>query len=596
MNGELDPNAVAAEFLKQNLDALCDSAKNVIKGASDKIRLNLDSTYRSYLSTLFEKYSKAKSFLLRGEAVPLHDFYVPLDLAAKKTRICAPGITDVLKLASNMIVIGSAGCGKSMLVRYLLLDALLTKTRVPVFVELRQFNLFEGDLMQLIAKNLAAYKFTMDDSYIRKAIEVGHFVVFLDGYDEVAHDRRQAVRTLIREFVKLYDRNAVILTSRPDPELEGWNSFLLSQVSPLSLPQARALVEKLPFDDILKERFLVDLQMDLFHKHESFLSNPLLLSIMLLSYGQSASIPNKLSVFYNQAYEALFERHDVLKDGFKRRLLTPLDIQDFSRLFAAFCIQTYDKRKIEFSHTEALECIEASQNITGLLCEKEAYLQDLIQAVCLLVQDGLQIVFAHRSFQEYFAARFISHATPEVQKQLIHKYTLNILRDGVLTMLHEMRPDVVERHYIIPGLDDLFATIRVKRSIGISHYKRFVRASCSRFILNPEHVGIICDGGKWHLLELTGFTIRRCGDMLRDKQPLDHNNEKAVSKKWMKILDETEIDITKSPHAHDFMRDLAKAGGSVSIRTLQDLFEIRTALKRKAVLQEKSLESILRKI
>jgi hypothetical protein len=55
---------------------------------------------------------------------------------------------------------------------------------------------------------------------------------------------------------------------------------------------------------------------------------------MLLSYGQSASIPNKISVFYNQAYEALFERHDVLKDGFRRKRLTPLDIQDFARVFA----------------------------------------------------------------------------------------------------------------------------------------------------------------------------------------------------------------------------------------------------------------------
>lgn len=91
MNGELDPNAIAAEFLKQNLDMLFDGAKGFFKGAADKFRLHLDRTYRQYLTTLLEKYSKAKSFLLRGEAVPLYQFYVPLDLKTKnKTIAVAP--------------------------------------------------------------------------------------------------------------------------------------------------------------------------------------------------------------------------------------------------------------------------------------------------------------------------------------------------------------------------------------------------------------------------------------------------------------------------------------------------------------------------
>jgi hypothetical protein len=91
------------------------------------------------------------------------------------------------------------------------------------------------------------------------------------------------------------------------------------------------------------------------------------------------------------------------------------------------------------------------------------------------------------------------------------------------------------------------------------------------------------------------FTFRRYADMLKkeDKQLFESNNERAVSKKWMKILDEPEIDIANSPHANDFMRDLANAEGFVSLKMLQVMAEIRAALKQKARLQEKSLESIL---
>src|SRR3990172_5358529 len=173
MNAELDPNRIVAEVLKQNLDALVDGAKGFFKGAANTLRLHLDRTYRQYLTTLLEKYSKAKSFLLRGEPVPLYKFYVPLDIKSKNKTISAPGICDVLDLANNTIIMGSAGCGKSMFVRHLLLDSLLSKTRVPIFVELRQFNTFDGDLFQLIIKTLTTYKFSMDAEYVRKAIEMG---------------------------------------------------------------------------------------------------------------------------------------------------------------------------------------------------------------------------------------------------------------------------------------------------------------------------------------------------------------------------------------------------------------------------------------
>lgn len=594
MKGELDPNTIAAEFLKQNLDMLFDGAKGFFKGAADKFRLHLDSTYRQYLTALLEKYSKAKSFLLRGEAVPLYQFYVPLDLKTKNKTIIAPSIGDLLRLTNNTIITGSAGCGKSMLVRHLLLNSLLSKTRVPIFVELRQFNTFDGDLFQLIINTLTTHKFAMDAEYIRKAIGLGHFILFLDGYDEVAHGRRQHVRSTIHEFAKLNDKNAFILTSRPDPELEGWQSFSIAQVAPLSLDQAHSLIEKLPFDDKLKTRFLTDLRADLFRKHQSFLSNPLLLSIMLLSYGQSASIPTKLSVFYNQAYEALFERHDVLKDGFKRQVLSPLDIQDFARLFSVFCLQAYDKDKLEFTHIEALEYIESSQDIVGIRCNKENYLTDLIQAVCLMVQDGLEIVYAHRSFQEYFAARFICEARPDIQEQLIEKYMHMARYDSVFSMLHEMRPEIIEQHYMLPGLDRLFNLIGLKRSPGVAHHERFMRAIFDRFLVDDHGIIMEIRAAGDAFFDLTEFTLSRCGHLVRWNASDHIEKDKALAKEWYKRIGGQPIEASKGPYGRQFIRDLAHSGGDYSIDTLKALLQIKSALSEKAQLERKTLESILR--
>src|SRR6185503_8614326 len=129
------------------------------------------------------------------------------------------------------------------------------------------------------------------------------------------------------------------------------------------LDQACELVQKLPFESEFTSKFLKDLRDTLFAKHNSFLSNPLLLSIMLLTYGQSADIPNKLNVFYNQAYEALFQRHDALKGAFQRDRSTGLDIQDFAKVFAAFSLQTYDKRVFQMSKTQAIDYLEGAKKI-----------------------------------------------------------------------------------------------------------------------------------------------------------------------------------------------------------------------------------------
>ena len=346
-----------------------------------------------------------------------------------------------------------------MLMRHLVLNAILQKIKVPIFIQLQRLNQSDLDLNGLIQQTLSENKFKLDVEYIAKAIKEGHFVLFLDGLDEVIETRRQETSQSIQDFARVNDQNTVVVSSRPDQELEGWQEFTLLKVQPLSLDLAHELVSKLPYDDELKAKFLEELRTSLFKKHESFLSNPLLLSIMLLTYGQSANIPEKLNVFYNQAYEALFERHDALKGGYRRVRRTKLDIQDFAKVFSAFCLQSYDKGQLEFSRVEALDLIDKTKVIVSLDTSKEDFLKDSLQAVCLLVEDGLKIVFSHRSFQEYFTARFIAEAAGAVQQRLIEKYSARLRRDNVLAWCMKC---------VLRASRSIFSYHRSKRSLTVS--------------------------------------------------------------------------------------------------------------------------------
>ena len=81
------------------------------------------------------------------------------------------------------------------------------------------------------------------------------------------------------------------------------------------------LIDRLEFrpdEPAIKKKFLSVLERMLFRTHRSFTENPLLLTIMLLTFEQYAEVPVKMHVFYREAFEVLAKRHDASKGVFKR--------------------------------------------------------------------------------------------------------------------------------------------------------------------------------------------------------------------------------------------------------------------------------------
>ena len=250
----------------------------------------------------------------------------------------------------------------------------------------------------------------LEEKEIWTAFEAGRFVCLLDGLDELDRERRTAICRDILRLGEEFPASQLVVSSRPDGEVGSWSQFTEFSLSPLSAQKAEQLVQKLPADAGLKAKFVAELRNNLYEEHESFLSNPLLLSIMLLTFGQTAHVPTKQSVFYGQAYAVLFQQHDALKAGYQRSRECGLDISDFASVFSAFSYLSYDRGELSFAHMKGLELLEEAKQLVHCKYDAGAVLNDSLSAVCLLVHDGLEVTFAHRSFQEYFAARFISKA------------------------------------------------------------------------------------------------------------------------------------------------------------------------------------------
>lgn len=593
MTEEIDINKIAVELVNQHIEAFVNKGRTLFKGAGDKIRLHLDRSYKSYLTCVVDRYSKSKSFFIHDQPTYLYDFYVPLGVSCGETKINKAAFNEILSTNTFVIITATAGSGKSILMRHLFLDSILQNKKIPIFVELRELNQREKPLLELLKDSLYSNRFELDSEFIDRALKAGHFAIFLDGFDEIMPSIRKNVSKQIQQLAKSYDKNALFLSTRPDQEFSGWSAFNVFQVDPLNVEQACELVQRLPYDVELKEKFIKELKESLFKEHKSFLSNPLLLSIMLLTYGMSADIPKKLNIFYNQAYEALYQRHDALKGGFQRGRSCNLDIQDFARVFSAFCIQTYDKRIFQFSKTQALNYLEKIKSLLNLQFDSEDYLSDCLQAVCILVEDGLLISFAHRSFQEYFAARFICDSKPEVQQKLMQRYSENIRADSVMWLVYEIQPEMVERDFIIPKIEELERFLGIKRGVGISHYARYIKSAYQEFrLVTPGRMLGGIASSKRAYSDIVHYAIDNCGDLVNwdtEKTKWDFNEKYG----YIESIKNDVLETKNLTYRDPFIRDLAAHGNFFSKRTLELVFEIKRALIEKHQNADNSLDEIL---
>jgi hypothetical protein len=93
-----------------------------------------------------------------------------------------------------------------------------------------------------------------------------------------------------------------LVTSRPDEtRFAGWNEFYVGKILPFDAKQVDLFIKKIDFDEKLKNRFILEVKKNLFKTHKEFLSNPLLCTMMLMTYNEFDEIPAKRHVFYSKA-------------------------------------------------------------------------------------------------------------------------------------------------------------------------------------------------------------------------------------------------------------------------------------------------------
>jgi predicted NACHT family NTPase len=368
-----------------------------------------------------------------------------------------------------VILSGTGGLGKSMMLRHLLLDAIERYAEnqiVPLFIALKDFDETDGALLDYVFSKLDGYGTEITKEQFENLLNKGKCLLLFDGLDEIGTKHGRRFEKELESFTDRYPDNRYVISSRPHRSFISYSRFTVLFLQPFSKQQALQLIDKLDFrpdEPIIKEKFKIELEQTLYWTHKKFTENPLLLTIMLMTFEQFAEVPSKMHIFYREAFVSLSQKHDASKGAYKRTFRTGLPVDKFADYFAEFCSRSYHDEKFELSETEFAQYynnLKEREKAEDHTTTAEDFLYDLCSNMCLMYFESGKYHFTHRSFQEYFCALYFSKQKDKNLRAIGNFFENRSSRnfgDKTFVMLYDMISDKIDEYVFLPFLADLFS-------------------------------------------------------------------------------------------------------------------------------------------
>ena len=422
-----------------------------------KHEMKLNKGLPEYIKANYQRCAFVRTLLKRDRPTELDKIYEPLqfevdDDILEEDEIKSSISTDL----HRTIISGYAGNGKTIFLKKIYKELIDNQVNFyPIFFELRNISSGTQTLLDCIYESIVTYSDSFTQEQFTYGLKKGLFYFLIDGLDEVSDLQQSNIQEEIIKLTLKYPYCPFVVTSRPN-EFTTWENFHIAHLLPFDYRRCQSYITKIDFVEERKTEFLEFLTEYKFAEHEEFLSNPLLASMMLLTFDEYGDIPAKRHIFYEKCFQVLIKEHDASKGRFLRPLKSKLSHENLEKVFMYFCAITYQEKKYRFSLQEIDKFIDlASQTLSSdKICKGNDIRYDFVHSVSLLLQDGNFFEFIHRSFQEYFFAKFIVNDRKfELENKLDNIDDLfSLAKANLIAMIDDMDHDYFETEYILKKL------------------------------------------------------------------------------------------------------------------------------------------------
>lgn len=395
--------------------------------------LVMNEQFEEYLKRSYNKNLYMSTIAFKNQQKTIEDLYIPLTVTKYPSANSKDNIEiyvdryqeNFIPLHKKVLLVDNAGMGKSTIIKYLYLCCISENKGIPILVELRKLDK-DISIIDFIMNEINGIRECFKKEDILNLIDGGGFIFYFDGYDEIANESKQEVTENLQDFISKTSVpkdacNNFIISSRDESSLSCFSDFQRFDIKALTKEEAYKLICKYDNNGEASKALIEKLksEKDLSILDE-FLVNPLMVSLLYVAFDYRRVIPYKKQIFYRQVYDALFEDHDRTKGGaYVHPKKSKLDIEDFHRVLRALGFVTLSKG-ISYYKEELIERVAQAKKITaGIQFKENDFIYDIIQSVPLFIKDGIEYRWAHKSFQEYFAASYICFDAKENQSKYL---------------------------------------------------------------------------------------------------------------------------------------------------------------------------------
>ncbi|MCW3474305.1 NACHT domain-containing protein [Limobrevibacterium gyesilva] len=466
----IDRRRILTDLSEKAIDRVFRASERVIREYWARYKNRDAATYGDYLDRKGALLSSVRNIIYTNKSTALYDIYVPSRFlpndrtADQIINMLCENIDDPKKRPTHALtIVGGAGAGKSFFMRHAFFHIQnIGSGRIPIFLEPRSFNrMILANLETRIFDDFTSLGTSITREQITVGLRSGLFVLLLDGIDELKIGIQSHYLNEISDFIKKFPLCPILISSRPSQKFHSLPTNEIVRIGRMTEIAATDLIGRLEYADNTKNAFIKLLRGGLYNTHYDYVSIPLLCTIMLLTFSDSGRISSKRHEFYEDAFLALWSKHDIRKEGFEREKFSGLQKKDFLRLVAAFAVSSYGRGDYEMRDSDLRRHFEQAISLSGITCQEDEFIQDLTISTCLAIEDGPYIRFCHRSFQEYFAALFLSETDDAMVGDLIEEFSDRIEMDNVLQLALSLNPEKVEKNWVLNKVDSVASSIRV---------------------------------------------------------------------------------------------------------------------------------------
>lgn len=413
----------------------------------------------------------------RLEIADLHKVSVADEFERPGLGGCEQRMTGLaaVKQYSKLMVLGKPGAGKTTFLKHIAIQCVSGNFQphlVPIFIPLKNFaesqdclSLIEYIYLQFNASNI------LDDSITEKLLNQGRALVLLDGLDEVMKADEARILKEINTIYTHFGANKFIVTCRIAAKQYTFKNFTEVEVADFNDEQIISFAHKWfsTRDTIQGKNFIEKLKDN--PSIKELATNPLLLTLLCLTFEESADIPTNRLELYKEGINLLLKKWDAVRNIERDRVYKKLSVQYKQNLLSKIALITFERGDYFFKQQELEQYIidyiinlhDASTEFKILHLDANAVLKSIEAQHGLLVERARGIYsFSHLTFHEYFTAQeIVTNCAPQVLeialRQLVNRIAEKRWREVFLLSVGMLRNADYLIQLIKQQIDNLIA-------------------------------------------------------------------------------------------------------------------------------------------